>query len=58
LEEHGMVGRPTLEKCKKLRIKNDTMKEIQELDTKSIISESKFFIKLLKIKFKINVFIL
>ncbi|XP_011499790.1 PREDICTED: HIRA-interacting protein 3-like, partial [Ceratosolen solmsi marchali] len=41
LEEHGMVGRPTLEKCKKLRIKNYTMKEIEELNTKSIISETR-----------------
>lgn len=42
LGENGIVGTPTLQKCEKLRIKNETMKEIQELDTSAIISDCKY----------------
>lgn len=40
LENEGMKGRPTLEKCKKLKKKIETRKEIESLDM-SIIIESK-----------------
>lgn len=37
LHEKGMKGRPTIEKCKKLKKKIETKKEISELDTSNII---------------------
>lgn len=42
LEEQGIVGRPSLEKCKKLRIKNEAIKDTQELDKSNIISDSTY----------------
>lgn len=39
LEENGVSGRPSLEKCKRAREKNEKMKEVSELDMSNIISE-------------------
>lgn len=39
LEKNGISGRPTLEKCKRVRKKNETMKEVSELDVSNIISQ-------------------
>lgn len=39
LEKEGVTGRPTLEKCKLVKKKNEKMKEASELDTSNIISE-------------------
>lgn len=39
LEKNGVSGRPTLKKCKRVREKNQKMKEVSELDTSNIISE-------------------
>lgn len=39
LEKNGVSGRPTLEKCKRVREENEKMKEVSELDTSNIISE-------------------
>ncbi|XP_011163085.1 cylicin-1 isoform X2 [Solenopsis invicta] len=41
LEENGITGRPTLEKCKRVKKKNEKMKEVSELDTSNIISEGR-----------------
>ncbi|XP_011874810.1 PREDICTED: HIRA-interacting protein 3-like [Vollenhovia emeryi] len=41
LEKNGIYGRPTLEKCKKVRKKNEKMKEVSGLDTSNIISEGR-----------------
>ena len=41
LQDNGIDGRPSLEKCTKLRKKNENLKDVQELDTSNIISESK-----------------
>ncbi|CAL1278194.1 unnamed protein product [Larinioides sclopetarius] len=39
LEKEGLKGRPTLEKCKKLRKKIETKREIAELDVSNILKE-------------------
>jgi len=39
LEKNGISGRPTLEKCKRVREENEKMREVSELDTSNIISE-------------------
>lgn len=39
LEKNGISGRPTLEKCKRLREENEKMREVSELDASNIISE-------------------
>ncbi|GBN61808.1 hypothetical protein AVEN_15026-1, partial [Araneus ventricosus] len=39
LEKEGLKGRPTLEKCKKLRVKIETKREIAELDVSNILKE-------------------
>ncbi|KAK2585468.1 hypothetical protein KPH14_010126 [Odynerus spinipes] len=41
LEKHGVSGRPTLEKCKKVKERNERLKEVSELDTSNIISEGR-----------------
>ncbi|XP_046415344.1 HIRA-interacting protein 3-like [Neodiprion fabricii] len=41
LQDNGIQGRPTLEKCKKLKIKNAAKKEVAELDKSNIISEGR-----------------
>lgn len=41
LEKNGVTGRPTLEKCKKLKLKNERLKDISELNTSNIISEGR-----------------
>lgn len=38
LEKNGVTGRPTLEKCKKARLKNEQLKDISELNTSNIIT--------------------
>lgn len=43
LEKNGVSGRPTLEKCKRAREKNEKMREISELDVSNIISEGKYY---------------
>lgn len=42
LEKHGVNGRPTLEKCKKVKEHNERLKEVSELDKSNIISEGYF----------------
>lgn len=42
LEKNGVSGRPTLEKCKRAKEKNEKMREVSELDTSNIISEGQF----------------
>lgn len=37
LEKHGVNGRPTLEKCKRAKKKNENMREVSELDRSNII---------------------
>lgn len=37
LEENGVKGRPTLEKCKRAREKNERKREASELDMSNII---------------------
>lgn len=39
LEKNGITGRPTIEKCKKAKEKNERLKDIAELNTSNIISE-------------------
>ncbi|XP_046739439.1 HIRA-interacting protein 3-like isoform X2 [Diprion similis] len=39
LQDRGIQGIPTLDKCKKLKVKNVTKKEVAELDQSNIISE-------------------
>jgi len=39
LEKNGISGRPTLEKCKRVKEKNEKLREVSELDTSNIISE-------------------
>lgn len=39
LANHGVSGRPTLEKCKKIKEKRERLKDIAELNTSNIISE-------------------
>lgn len=39
LEKNGISGRPSLEKCKRVKKKNEKMQEICELDVSNIISE-------------------
>ncbi|XP_076394553.1 uncharacterized protein LOC100883097 [Megachile rotundata] len=41
LAEHGVNGRPTLEKCKKVKEKKERLKDIAELNTSNIISEGR-----------------
>ncbi|XP_011349606.1 HIRA-interacting protein 3 isoform X2 [Ooceraea biroi] len=41
LEKNGVSGRPTLEKCKRVKEKNEEMREISELDVSNIISEGR-----------------
>ncbi|XP_076237075.1 uncharacterized protein LOC143180912 [Calliopsis andreniformis] len=41
LEKNGVSGRPTLEKCKKAKEKNETLKDVAELNTSNIISEGR-----------------
>ncbi|XP_020293254.1 HIRA-interacting protein 3-like [Pseudomyrmex gracilis] len=41
LEDNGVTGRPTLEKCKLVRQKRERIKEVSELDTSNIISEGR-----------------
>ncbi|KOC59274.1 HIRA-interacting protein 3, partial [Habropoda laboriosa] len=41
LAKHGVNGRPTIEKCKKARKRNETLKDIAELNTSNIISEGR-----------------
>lgn len=42
LEKHGVHGRPTLEKCKKVKERNERLKEASELDESNIISEGQY----------------
>lgn len=42
LEKKGITGRPTLEKCKRVKKKNEKIKEVSELDTSNIISEGQY----------------
>lgn len=37
LEENGLKGRPTIEKCKKLRKKIETRREVEELDLANVM---------------------
>lgn len=41
LAEHGINGRPTLEKCKKVKEKKERLQDIAELNTSNIISEGR-----------------
>ncbi|XP_011631637.1 HIRA-interacting protein 3-like isoform X2 [Pogonomyrmex barbatus] len=41
LEKNGINGRPTLEKCKRIREQNEKMREVSELDVSNIISEGR-----------------
>lgn len=41
LEKNGISGRPTLEKCKRVKKKNEKMQEASELDVSNIISEGR-----------------
>lgn len=39
LAKNGINGRPTVEKCKKAKEKNESLKDVAELNTSNIISE-------------------
>lgn len=39
LEKNGINGRPTIEKCKKAKEKNERLKDVAELNRGNIISE-------------------
>ncbi|KZC12546.1 HIRA-interacting protein 3, partial [Dufourea novaeangliae] len=41
LENNGITGKPTLEKCKKAKDRNERLKDIAELNTSNIISEGR-----------------
>ncbi|XP_053972929.1 DNA ligase 1-like [Hylaeus volcanicus] len=41
LEKNGVSGRPTLEKCKKAKHRNEKLKDVAELNTSNIISEGR-----------------
>ncbi|XP_076276605.1 uncharacterized protein LOC143207258 [Lasioglossum baleicum] len=41
LKKNGVSGRPTLEKCKKAKDRNERLKDIAELNTSNIISEGR-----------------
>ncbi|XP_076642191.1 uncharacterized protein LOC143352994 [Halictus rubicundus] len=41
LEKNGVSGKPTLEKCKKAKERNERLKDIAELNTSNIISEGR-----------------
>ncbi|CAK9819769.1 HIRA-interacting protein 3 [Anthophora plagiata] len=41
LAKNGVTGRPTIEKCKKAKKKNERLKDIAELNTSNIISEGR-----------------
>lgn len=42
LEKNGITGRPTLEKCKRVKEKNEKLREVSELDTSNILSEGRY----------------
>lgn len=42
LEKNGISGRPTLEKCRRAKEKNEQIREVSELDTSNIISEGQY----------------
>ena len=55
LEENGMKGNPTIEKCRKLRKKLERAREVAELDTSNIINTSGNFPHSLNfLKFHLN----
>ena len=57
LEENGMKGNPTIEKCRKLRKKLERAREVAELDTSNIINTSGNFphsLNFFKIPFELN----
>ena len=39
LAKNGINGRPSIEKCKKARERNESLKDVAELSTSNIISE-------------------
>ena len=39
LAKNGINGRPSMEKCKKARERNESLKDVAELNTSNIISE-------------------
>ncbi|XP_076760860.1 uncharacterized protein LOC143429235 [Xylocopa sonorina] len=41
LEKNGVNGRPTVEKCKKAKERNESLKDVAELSTSNIISEGR-----------------
>ncbi|CAL7937116.1 unnamed protein product [Xylocopa violacea] len=41
LEKNGVNGRPTVEKCKKAKERNESLKDVAELNTSNIISEGR-----------------
>ncbi|XP_076619669.1 uncharacterized protein LOC143341036 [Colletes latitarsis] len=41
LEKNGVIGRPTMEKCKKVKRRNEKLKDVAELNTSNIISEGR-----------------
>ncbi|KAG5331145.1 HIRP3 protein, partial [Acromyrmex charruanus] len=41
LKKNGISGKPSLEKCKRVREENEKMKEVSELDMSNIISEGR-----------------
>ncbi|XP_012174360.1 pre-mRNA-splicing factor CWC22 homolog isoform X2 [Bombus terrestris] len=41
LAKNGINGRPTIEKCKKAKEKNESLKDVAELNTSNIISEGR-----------------
>ncbi|XP_033177437.1 claspin isoform X2 [Bombus impatiens] len=41
LAKNGINGRPTVEKCKKAKEKNESLKDVAELNTSNIISEGR-----------------
>lgn len=43
LVDNGIDGRPTLDKCRRLKAKNERKKEVAELDTSNIISTGLWF---------------
>lgn len=47
LEKNGLSGRPTIEKCKRLRKENEEMRELSELAASNIISEGILILKLI-----------
>ncbi|XP_043800424.1 putative uncharacterized protein DDB_G0274405 [Apis laboriosa] len=41
LTKNGIIGRPTVEKCKKAKKRNERLKDVAELNTSNIISEGR-----------------